>query len=201
MLSYGFWLLFSFRGRIGRFLFIAASLVWAFAASLFLGAMRPEIERLPESLHEVSLVRGGLALGVAVIVYVQQALAAKRFHDMGMSGWWTTAPLAGVLGIGEYFDGIPADAGGLGPIAPMLVVGIAIGSALLYLWALYFGPGEPGPNDYGRCDMPPSQTFYAGGGDEPASAAPRVRRPAPPAHVSRSRAEFWPRDFGRRRGS
>ena len=154
MLKYALWLLLSLRGRLGRFLFLATTAALGLAGSLLFAAARPEFASLPQDLASVSARQWQLLAALAVVVYVQQALAAKRFHDCGMSGWWSTAPIAGGAGLCEYFysDARPAVSalGVRSCLSPPPLVG-----SLGYLWLLCLHPSEAEPNEFGRTDIPP----------------------------------------------
>lgn len=101
-----FW--FSFDGRIGRLAFVlgilSAIVLWVIAplfAVALLGALFPALGE--------SGVAGGVGLVIAYVVtgvmlggvfWSQYALAAKRWHDLGHSGWFslfTFIPLVGFV--------------------------------------------------------------------------------------------------------
>lgn len=184
MLKYALWLLLSLSGRLGRFLFLATTAALGLAGSLLFAAARPEFASLPQDLASVSARQWPLLAAFAVVVYVQQALAAKRFHDCGMSGWWSTAPIAGGAGLGEYFCSDVA-AGGFGAWRSILLVAAALAGSLGYLWLLCLHPSEAEPNEFGRTDLPPEAPGAA-------AAAGIVSRQASGAVLDRQQ-------FGRRR--
>jgi uncharacterized membrane protein YhaH (DUF805 family) len=87
-------LLFSFYGRIGRgkyFLGLVLNIVWvmvAYTIVLFaLGAQQQLAGQSPEQMNPMVL----LAFAPISLVsgWISFALAAKRFHDMGVTGWLT----------------------------------------------------------------------------------------------------------------
>lgn len=183
MLKYAVWLLLSLRGRLGRFLFLATTAALGLAGSVLLAAARPDFGSLPHDLASVSTRQWQLLAALAVAVYVQQALAAKRFHDCGMSGWWSTAPIAGGAGLCEYLYSDAA--GGIGAWRSILLVAAAAVGGLGYLWLLCLHPSEAEPNEFGRTDIPPQAPVAA-------AAAGAVSRQEPDAVLAR-------RQFGQRR--
>jgi uncharacterized membrane protein YhaH (DUF805 family) len=83
------WLLFSFKGRIGRQTYWFASLAFM-AAFLFSGML---VDVLGEDT-------GGIVVLLLVILigYMSIAVAAKRWHDRDKSGWWSLIALIPIVG-------------------------------------------------------------------------------------------------------
>ena len=184
MVKYALWLLLSLRGRLGRFLFLATTAALGLAGSVFFAAARPEFGSVPRDLASLSARQWQLLAVLAIALYVQQALAAKRFHDCGMSGWWSTAPIAGGAGLYEYFCS-DAAAGGFGAWRSILLIAGAALGCLGYLWLLCLHPSDVEPNEFGRTDIPPPAPRAA-------AEASSVSRQAPGAVLAR-------RQFGQRR--
>ena len=70
-----------------------------------------------------------------------------------MSGWWSTAPIAGGAGLCEYFYSDAA--GGIGAWRSIVLVAAAAVGSLGYLWMLCLHPSDVEPNEFGRTDIPP----------------------------------------------
>lgn len=139
----------TFGGRIGRGGFAAGAGV-LFVLSLPIMWLIGN----PTAASDVTL--GHVIVAIA-FMFPHWALAVKRAHDLGKSGWWLFGwSAASVLSIA--FSGastIAATGGSLG-VALVLVVLSAIGSlgALYQIGVkLFFFAGTPGHNDYG----PPSR--------------------------------------------
>ena len=96
-----FQLLFSFKGRIGRAAFAGGTLLAyalvigvIFLAAYLSGAMETPRQRPPESLVQL------MPFLVLLLAWAQLALAAKRYHDLGKSGWFSlllVIPLVGLI--------------------------------------------------------------------------------------------------------
>jgi uncharacterized membrane protein YhaH (DUF805 family) len=136
------------------------------------------------------------------------AVAVKRFHDRGMTGWWVLWFALILIGGGVFMvvGGLSAAAAGEQPgvgILPGLLVMVA--AALTQFVILYCLPGKDGPNKYGDdpregpSRKPRTETRSAwaedlleGGGlagaaaGAPAAAGPRVP-PAPTPQTFRNR--------------
>lgn len=109
------------------------------------------------------------ALVSIALIYPWVCLYAKRFHDMGKSGWLAALPVAApvvlmivavMLGIGGVLSAGLAEGGEPSPGAVFASLGVAfvfLGLALIVglgatLWA-GLSESDPGPNRYGE---PPS---------------------------------------------
>lgn len=117
-------------------------------------------------------------------------VAVKRFHDRGLSGWWTPGfPLLAAAG------GVAAVDGAASPVAMQAAIATAAGLAamtgalLLQFVILYVLPGEQGPNRYGppgrgrrrraRKSREPEPTRHASTPVVAASGIPAPGIPAP----------------------
>jgi uncharacterized membrane protein YhaH (DUF805 family) len=83
-------LLFSFHGRIDRGVFAASTaLVWAFVIAVIVGFILLYPER-PKYVPGAppDLFVNVLPFLVLLLSWSQLALATKRFHDRGKSGWF-----------------------------------------------------------------------------------------------------------------
>ena len=89
------WLLLSFKGRIGRQTYWFASL--SFMAAFVVSGM------LVDVLGEDT---GGIVVLLLVILigYMSIAVAAKRWHDRGKSGWWSLISLTGIGAIWQLIE-------------------------------------------------------------------------------------------------
>jgi uncharacterized membrane protein YhaH (DUF805 family) len=131
-------------------------------------------------------------LGIVVslaLIYPWTCLFAKRFHDMGKSGWFALIPIAApavlftialAMGIGGIVSGaVLSDKVSEDAAAGPVLAGI--GGALLFMslgFLVWLGgtiwagatPGDPGPNRYGPPPPPPT-----------AGVAPPAPTSGPPA--------------------
>lgn len=106
----------------------------------------------------VSLVLGwipiiGQILGLITTWSLSIALAFKRFHDRGMSGWWTMLPsVPGIIGlvmvISAFFSSsYGPDQGVLGAGVTLMVIAFLI--QIGFLIGVFCQRGVEGPNVYG----------------------------------------------------
>jgi uncharacterized membrane protein YhaH (DUF805 family) len=154
------WLLFSFKGRIQRLYFWLTSLVVGVVTSMVsstlesvaqsfgFGFIDPDIQAF-----EPSVLLGGLLSVVGVLnVWINFALAAKRLHDRGRSGWWLLAPtLTLLIAIAFAFVTFSRPAGEREPWNTIGII-FVFGTAALGLWLFFeigFFRGAHGPNRFG----------------------------------------------------
>jgi uncharacterized membrane protein YhaH (DUF805 family) len=200
-----FWLLLSFRGRIGRATFALLSLaqlvVWVICE---IALWRHYMVVTYDAAHKARVaidappaVRAILFLLSAVAIWVSLAVQIKRLHDFNWSGWWLAAPVGGAF-VGGLLGGLLAAlhvAGGLVLVGLLFAVA-GVGSFVLVM-IMFFRAGDPGDNGHPRGpdeDAPASRGFASSG----CSLAParRVLPPAPsPAGFGRPRTA---QTFGRR---
>jgi uncharacterized membrane protein YhaH (DUF805 family) len=95
-------LLFNFQGRVNRAkwwlinvaVVIAEGIAFGIIGAAFGGAMDPAT-----GLPELSAIGYILVLIViVVVVWISLAVAVKRWHDRGKSGWWILIVLVPVVG-------------------------------------------------------------------------------------------------------
>jgi uncharacterized membrane protein YhaH (DUF805 family) len=112
------------------------------------------------SLYAPALRSAGIAvvgwLLLLALLCPSVALAVRRLHDSGRSGWWALlgAPGYAVNLFDDFYAGPPLDPRMMAPLADL--VGLA-GLANLALFVLLVWNDEPGPNCYGpnpRMDPP-----------------------------------------------
>ena len=114
----------------------------------------------------------GTILGF-VLLWPSFAVAAKRFHDRGMSGWWplwlflASFALTIAIIVGFFMSGIDPEALAAGVVPAveelnsngLAVMGISslalLALALFQLVVLGFLPGQEGPNKYGPDPLRP----------------------------------------------
>ncbi|WP_146089917.1 DUF805 domain-containing protein, partial [Rhodoblastus sphagnicola] len=154
------WLLFSFKGRVGRgpfaLVFVAQLAFSIVNSQLFMPKLNfaglhaaPGAPAALEALH-ISVGVGLIMLVTSVAsLWISFASQAKRLHDFGWSGWWQGAPyavgFAGALA-GGLFSGLGlAPIGGLFAILAMIACGFG---ALGLLGMLLFRRGDEGANPF-----------------------------------------------------
>ena len=162
MRAYGFWALeplrryADFRGRSHRQEF------WSFtiATAIVSAGLDLVDERLGLADDRAAWALGssgmlGAAFSLATLL-PSIAVAVRRLHDIGRSGWWLTIPLAGVVGsviaIDASDDLQGTDIGALALLAALLV-------SLLILLVLFCLEGSHGPNRFGP---DPNRAAYDG---------------------------------------
>jgi uncharacterized membrane protein YhaH (DUF805 family) len=154
------WLLFSFKGRIGRqswwltnlavaiVVTIVTAIIDAVARSQGMGFIDAETNQF-EPTGPLGVLLGVISLVNLWIIY---ALGAKRLHDRDRTGWWLVAPLLTlVVTIVLASMALSLPEGGrepwntLGVFTFFAIVGI-----LLWLFLeIGFLPGTEGPNRFG----------------------------------------------------
>jgi uncharacterized membrane protein YhaH (DUF805 family) len=90
--------LFSFEGRIGRAWYWLIQILQTAIASVLMAAAGIFSPSLGD--NEISDVVLYAALGAVLAIYFAMWLAnhAKRWHDLGRSGWWTLIVLIAMVG-------------------------------------------------------------------------------------------------------
>lgn len=154
------WLLFSFKGRIGRQVWWLSSLAVAVIAGMTSsvidvaattsggGTINPESQAFePSAPHSLLLLAVGL-----LNIWINYALAVKRLHDRDRTGWWLVAQLLSVVIaaglIGAAFA-VPEDQSDLVLKLGIAAAVVAIGFGLWLFVELGFLKGTQGPNRYG----------------------------------------------------
>lgn len=192
-------LLFSCKGRIGRFTyFIAAAVLIALHAIAAAAFKRAGLSHLspPPTAYAVAIL-----VFVCVGGWMNYALAVKRFHDFGRSGWY-----AAILFFGPAVAGIIAALAGRAPAIQSVAFLFAFGLALYALWLtflLFFKGGDPVNNEFGP---PPAReaadppALAGGRRDAGAAHSEPLRAPAAPAAAFAQQSGGFGRrgEFGRR---
>lgn len=154
------WLLFSFKGRIGRQVWWLSSLAVAVIAGMTSsvievaattsggGTINPETHAFePSAPYSLLLFAVGL-----LNVWISYALAVKRLHDRDRTGWWLAAQLLSVVVaaglIGAAFA-VPEDQSALVFKLGIAAAVLAIGFGLWLFVELGFLKGTQDPNRYG----------------------------------------------------
>ncbi len=160
--------LFSYRGRVGRLAYFAGTTAVGTVVGLLAAVLG-------------SIGHGGapgkpsaLMLLLLPALWPILALNIKRYHDLGMSGWWTAFPigtlLVGVFGFLALLAGGSTRSGGLAGTGIVLTIGFLV-LLLVSLWnmiRLMFFSGEAGANQYGH--RPPSGLHLLGGSHDRSEA-------------------------------
>jgi len=167
------WLLFSFKGRLGRarYLIVELTLLALWVLALYGSS---SLVSSPEALSWVAAIP---------MIWINTATTAKRLHDRNRSGWWAVAVFVVnrlfYLYYGLFFGlafGVDISAA-----REMLLVMFAVALSLLQTWIvieLFFLIGTDGPNRFG-----PDPTRTAPGAAVASRLEPRgvpeflVRRP------------------------
>lgn len=155
---YAFKQMFNFRGRATRrefWSYYLFSWLVAFALNL-LGSIGEVItpdgnEAVPLPVAIVLMVVGLLLLLFQLsLILANLAVAVRRLHDTGHSGWWAVAPLACLLLLipGVFLAGSAHDPGMMVGIFA-LVAALGILGFGLYLLIQMLMPSQCGPNKYG----------------------------------------------------
>lgn len=159
-------LFFSFKGRIGRLAFLLCTIAVAIANNIILFVLGINLVRPSLTAPEILLI---LAL-----CWPMLAVTAKRYHDLGMSGWWMVLPFGAIIMtvVGSGFAAIGASNSSGDMIGLGLILVVASFAALIWafwhLIKLYFFKGAVGPNTFGS---PPRLAHdLLGGGTEPGTA-------------------------------
>ena len=92
--------LFGFDGRINRSTFWLKGVLPVMAITIVVAAALVAVTflLLPEGAGFLAIL--GFVVLWLPLVWAQFAVATKRFHDIGASGWWCLALLVPYLGIG-----------------------------------------------------------------------------------------------------
>ncbi|MFI5408588.1 DUF805 domain-containing protein [Kaistia sp. UC242_56] len=148
------WLLFSFRGRIGRAKYwlwlIGFSSVSGFIFGFFIHFIRPPEEHIHAILISSSLF-------YTALLYVCASFGAKRLHDRDKSGWWIALFMLG--GPALILASLLAKHT-VGDLVTLNVISIA-GTIGLHLWALIelgFLRGTRGENRFGPDPLAPTSS-------------------------------------------
>jgi len=141
-------LLFGFEGRIGRRPFLLALLatVAAFLAGVHLSERAlPWMAEVfaPRGINAAFVLQGLWALLGVLAGWIVLALAAKRLHDRGRSGWWGALALLPLAGLAILNDALfLASRTIVLPSGLQLAVLLAAGG--LGLWVLFESVVLPG---------------------------------------------------------
>ncbi len=181
MIDRFFWLLFSFRGRIGRATFAIFWLVQLVVWGSYQGALwrrymviTYDVAHKAHAAINASPVVGGVIFFLsAVALWISLAVQIKRLHDFNWSGWWLAAPIgSGVVGgfFAVLFAALYAPAG---LVVVSLIVAVAGVSSLVLAIVMFFRAGDPGENGHPRG---PDEEALTGGASPSASSGPAARR-------------------------
>jgi uncharacterized membrane protein YhaH (DUF805 family) len=207
--AYFFWLLFSWRGRIGRGVYALSWLSLVVINVLLSRFMHVATAQFVSATPEQRLsLAGGMVGGLAfysvaalILCWVHFAVSAKRLHDFGWSGLWIFAPAA-VLILGAPYEAISELAraaaahflagAALSAATKLHIFAWAIGWIFgsLALWAMMlFRGGDDGVNGFEG-----DPTFGAsGGGGAMSSARARISATAINGSTPRTAAATnWP---------
>jgi uncharacterized membrane protein YhaH (DUF805 family) len=175
------WLLFSFRGRIGRATFAIFWLVQLVVWGSYQGALwrrymviTYDVAHKAHAAINASPAVGGVIFFLsAVAVWITLAVQIKRLHDFSWSGWWLAAPIGcGVVGgfLVVLFAALHFRAGFIlaGPLVAFSGV-----SSLVLAGLMFFRAGDPGENGHPRG---PDEEALTGSASPSASSGPTARR-------------------------
>ena len=176
-----FWLLFSFRGRIGRadfaiFWFIQLAVWGIYQVALwrrYLVVTYDAAHKAHIALDAPPVVRVVMFFLSAVALWVSLAVQIKRLHDFNSSGWPLAAPIGGAS-VGGLLVGLAAALQLRSLVILAAVVFSVAGLAGLTLILMMFSRvGYWGDNGHPRG---PDEDAAAGRGDVSTGSAPEARR-------------------------
>ena len=141
----------NFRGRTPRSGYWWASL-FLLASSLILGGIDSALFGSLWSEELLSQGLGPLRFAFALAALVPNlALAFRRLHDTGRSGWWLLLPIVPSLVLWvtapETASGQPATFGDVDPFVQLIAVAGLAGVVVLFVF--YLQKSKPGDNKYG----------------------------------------------------
>lgn len=111
-----------FRGRLGRLAFLFGMLVISIVNAIVwkIVSVDPDLE-----------LQSAVAL-ILLLLMSPLAICAKRYHDLGMSGWRAIIPATAVVGLGAVAGiFLAGDAGPYKALAPLGMVVLGLGSEAL----------------------------------------------------------------------
>lgn len=153
-----FWLLFSFRGRIGRAIFASVFFAEVAVSSIYqFILLRRYMVVTYDAAHKAKVafdappsVIGVALFLVALLVWISFANHIKRLHDFGWSGWWLVAPIGGGV-VGGVLAGLLAALHfAAGPVVAGLVIVASVVGSLVLLVMMFFRAGDAGENGHPR---------------------------------------------------
>ena len=137
------WLLFSFKGRIGRAKYLVVELALLTLWLLLWLELRFQVS--PQWQHWIVAIP---------MIWINLAVTAKRLHDRNRNGWWAVAVFAvnrlSYVYYGVFFDlSFGVD---ISIAVELLFALLAVAMSLLQTWViieLFFLAGTDGPNRFG----------------------------------------------------
>ena len=176
-----FWLLFSFRGRIGRADFAVFWLIQLVVWGIYQVALWRRYSVVTyDAAHKAHIafdappaVGAVLFFLSAVALWVALAVQVKRLHDFNWSGWWLAAPIGGAS-VGGLLVGLAA-ALQLRPVLILaaLVFFVAGLASLALILMMFFQVGYWGENGHPRG---PDVDAAADRADSSTGSGPAARR-------------------------
>jgi uncharacterized membrane protein YhaH (DUF805 family) len=160
-------LFFSFKGRIGRLAFLLGTIALVIVNNIIFWMLGINPFKPMSTGPELFLV--------VALWWPMLAVTAKRFHDLGMSGWWILLPYGSLVltmvSMGFLAVGSATSSFGAVGLSIIFMVG-SVGVVFWALWQvikLFFFRGTVGPNNFG----PPPRLAHEllGGSDETETAA------------------------------
>lgn len=126
----------TYRGRLNRI-----QLLWRHAVVCFAGAAVGILLIAIASMFSSTNAAATLVMPIVMIVvmYVDLSLVVRRFHDVGLSGWWLL-PVFGLAAVLFWFSAISPS-----PWLLLAIFPVNFG----YLILLFLVPGSRGANRYG----------------------------------------------------
>jgi len=147
------YLLFQFKGRIGRRSYVFGGLTLALAL-IALAALGGEVfATAPANRTLLPLMMLGVGALLFMYLFGSFALSAKRVHDFGVSAWWCLLPSAAGAAAGLASGLVPASdifesTTTTDRILAVAFVALEIVALGANLWLLLW-PGKAGANKYG----------------------------------------------------
>jgi uncharacterized membrane protein YhaH (DUF805 family) len=129
-------------GRVNRFRYFWAGVVYGLAFTLFLSLTLGSAVTAAKT-ENVLLYLPTVLLAVLAVVfaYLAASITVRRLHDLGWSGYLAIPYFA--------FSGLPVE--GIAEISPILTIGVLVGAFACFVLGLIllFKPGQIGANKYG----------------------------------------------------
>jgi uncharacterized membrane protein YhaH (DUF805 family) len=138
---------------------------WFYLFTLLVGAVASGIDALLNTVIDNPIGIVGLVTSLGILL-PSWAVAVRRLHDTGRTGWWMAMPLLPLLGLVLLsLAVVPVlffsfDTNGRGPliglVAALMVLALLTISSIIVLLVFFCQDSRPGPNRYGPSPKEPA---------------------------------------------